>query len=134
MHLNSETPVNTTAFRMQLSVNLGNVELSNIIKITITFSQNLLVQSLFEFVNGTSDNEFEAIDHINPSTGIIDASIILVGHADDHIYPITIAMTVTALMIFNSGGGMEAHREIVTAVGNIELAPGMIYSRHTWHK
>lgn len=128
VYLTSETPVNTTVFRMQLSINL-DTELSNIITISMTFSQNILVQNLFEFVNG-SDNEFDATDYvqsITANTGIVKASISLVEHANDNIYPIDIAMTITALVVFtNSQGTIEATSTTAMAVGSIVLAPGMI--------
>lgn len=95
----------------------------------MTFSQNILVQNLFEFVNG-SDNEFDATDYvqsITANTGIVKASISLVEHANDNIYPIDIAMTITALVVFtNSQGTIEATSTTAMAVGSIVLAPGMI--------
>lgn len=129
VYLNSETPVNTTAFHMQLSVNTSTLPLSDIVEITFSFSQTQLVQSLFEFEHGDGENQYVATNDIislEADTGVVSTSIVLVTLPNDAYYPIDIDMTVSVHIIYTDGspGGYAVKSMTVKAVGSIVLAPG----------
>lgn len=124
-NLDSETPVETPAFHMELSINLGRVTLSDIDEIRFRFYQNALVQNLFEFENGTGMNTFIATDYVQSADGetaIVNATILLVTLPEAGDYPIEIDMTLSVLINVNS---LSLVNTITAeAVGSIVLAPG----------
>ncbi|CAI8039724.1 hypothetical protein GBAR_LOCUS22137, partial [Geodia barretti] len=68
-------------------------------------SQSQLVQNLFEFQGGTSENQIEAVDliqMIDSNTARVGVAIILVAHPPDTYYPIDIHMTIRALLVAQS--------------------------------
>ena len=123
-NINSEVTINTTIFHLQLSINLNRVSPSDIIALTFGFSQSQLVQELFEFENGESDNEFEARDHVHTldtNTGIVDAAIILVALPDTAHYPVNLHMSIRVLLLYinASSGAMDSKLAEAEAVGSI---------------
>lgn len=121
--LDSETPVETPAFHMELSINLDTVTVSDIDEIRFRFFQNALVQNLFEFENGTEMNIFVATDYVQSTddeTGIVSATILLVTLPEADEYPIEIDMTLSVLIYANS----LVNTVTAKAVGSIVLAPG----------
>ena len=123
-NLNSETPLNTTAFHIQLSINLDLVTLSDIDELTFRFFQNQLVQDLFEFEESGESNRFVATDYIqaaNDETGVVNAPINLVTLPEDSLYPIEIYMTVLVSLLYSTS---IASSTTAKAVGSIVLAPG----------
>ena len=127
-HLNSETPINSVAFYMQLGINLNSVSLPDVTSLNFRLSQSQLVQNLFEFQGGTSENQIEAVDHIqmiDSDTARVDAAIILVAFPPDTYYPIDIHMNIRALLVSSTGGSVI---ETSQAIGSIVRAPGMCNS------
>ena len=124
-HLNSETPINSVVFYMQLSINLNSISLPDVTSLNFRLSQSQLVQNLFEFQGGTSENQIEAVDHIqmiDSNTARVGAAIILVAHPPDTYYPIDIHMTIRALLVSATGGSVI---ETSQATGSIVRATGM---------
>ena len=124
-HLNSETPINTSAFHIQLSINLSAVALSDINDIAFRFFQTQLVQELFEFENGgDSTNTLVATDLVQSATdntGIVDATIVLVNLPNESDYPIELDMTVSVTLLYSNTVAVSTTAK---AVGSIVLAPG----------
>ena len=124
-YFNSETPINTPAFHVQLSINLSTVPLSDIDDITFRFYQTQLVQELFDFKNGDDDtNILEATDLVESAgddTGIVDATIVLVNLPDESDYPIELDMTISVTLLYSDN---IVESTTAKAVGSIVLAPG----------
>lgn len=126
-HLNSETQINTVAFYIQLSINLNSISLSSVTSLNFRLSQTQLVQDLFEFQNGTSENEFEAVEHIqldDSSTATVDVAVVLVALPLDMYYPLDIHMEIRALLVFLTGSSVA---NVTEAVGSILHVQGMYY-------
>ena len=119
--------MNTTAFYMQLSINMSTIALSDIVEVTFSFFQTQQVQDLFEFADGDDEDQYVATDHIESLNGIINAYIVLVALPNDVHYPIDIDMTVSVHLIYmaSSDGGIAVASTTAKAVGTIVLAPGM---------
>ena len=121
-NLNSETPLNSSVFHIQLSINLQITPQAAINDVAFRFFQNQLVQSLFEFENGLERDKFEATDYIqniDDETGVINATIILVALPAEEDYPVNIDMTISVSLFSNI-----VHSNSTKAVGDIVLAPG----------
>ena len=127
-HLNSETQINTVAFYIQLSINLNSTSLSSVTSLNFWLSQTQLVQDLFEFQNGTSENEFEAVEHIielvDSSTATVDVAVVLVALPPDMYYPIDIHMEIRALLVSLTGSSVA---NVTEAVGSILHVQGMYF-------
>ena len=128
-YFNSETPINTSAFHLQLSINLSTVPLSDIDDIAFHFYQTQLVQELFEFENGDDGtNTLTATDLVQSAgddIGIVDVKIILANLPDESDYPIELDMTISVTLLYSSNIVVSM---MAKAVGSIVLAPG-----EHWH-
>ena len=124
-NLSSETPLNSSVFHIQLSINLLAVSRADIIEVTFRFNQNQLVQGLFEFRDGMESNRFVAtnyIQNLDDETDVIDATINLVAL----IYPIDIYLTISVSLLYTVPGpqGFETDFKSAKGVGSIVLASG----------
>ena len=114
---------------MQLSINLNRVSPSDILSLRFGLSQTQLVQGLFEFEGGDSENELEARNNmqlVDADTGIVEAAIVLVALPNDAHYPVELHLNVRVLLLYfsDTGGPIESELTSAVAVGSIVKAQG----------
>ena len=122
-NLTSETPLDTAAFYLQLSINLNFVmEISNVV---LRFNQNQLVQRLFEFEHG-QNNVYDATDDLqtNGSQAIVRTSLNLVELPAANEYPVDVDMTITVSLLYEESSAFLTDETSARGIASIVMAPG----------